>query len=254
MSSRTIKNKKRWIIVIILSVLSGFLIWGASWATYSRLPQPDALTALESDAIVQVSQEPWLTFSPQEGLPSAGLIFYPGGRIDPRGFAPIMHQISAQGYLVVVPTMPINMAIFDPDKADKIMDHYFEIDSWILGGHSVGGTAAALYSSRNPGKVQGLVIWASYPASNSDLSQIDIPVLMIYGELDPRVNQQSIEERKDLLPADTVYQEIKGGDHHQFGTYLTKPDENHATIARSVQQEQITQGTLELLNKAIEDN
>jgi hypothetical protein len=227
--------------------LAGALVWGISWATYARPPLPEALVANQSDEKGLVSTEPWLSFIPEGEKPITGLIFYPGGRIDPRGYSPLFKELSAQGYLVVVPTMPINMAIFNSDIATEIMAHFSGIKNWVIGGHSVGGTAAAIYASQHPDQVKGLLIWASYPANNSDLSKDEIPVYLIYGDLDPRVNRETVTERKGLLPSDTVYLEITGGDHHQFGSYLTKPGESNAIIPRKDQQEIIIQATLELL-------
>jgi poly(3-hydroxyalkanoate) synthetase len=97
-----------------------------------------------------------------------------------------------------------------------------------------------------------LAIWASYPAGNSDLSRFEIPVYLIYGELDPAANRESVLERAALLPADTVYLEIEGGDHHQFGTYLIDPEDDLALIPREEQQKQIIQGTLDMLGLVIQ--
>ena len=237
---------KRWILIALAVILAGTLIWGISWATYARPPLPEALTALESDDLVDVSQDPWLTFTPTGDI-KAGLIFYPGGRIDPRGYSDMMRSIAEEGYLVVVPSMPINMAIFDTNAADEIIDYFSKINSWGIAGHSVGGTSAAIYTANNPVKIAGLAIWASYPANNADLSELDLPVYMIYGELDEGVDRPVVEEKKVLLPPDTIYLEISGGDHHQFGTYLVDPGVDRSTTPRAVQQEQIIEGTLDML-------
>jgi hypothetical protein len=59
-----------------------------------------------------------------------------------------------------------------------------------------------------------------------------------------------VGERKHLLPADTEYIKIEGGDHHQFGSYKIKPEEHLATVERSVQQAQIIEAMLDLLIRA----
>lgn len=240
------KKNYRWLWITLLVVLLGALGWGIQWATYARPPLDEALVALESDKVITVTEEPWLTFTPT-GDVQAGLIFYPGGRIDPRGYAPLLRPIAEEGYLVVVPSMPINMAIFNANAANKIIAHFSQIESWAIAGHSVGGTAAAIYTAKNPEQIAGLAIWASYPADSTDLSQSGIPVYSIYGELDPRANPTAVAERDYLLPIDTVYVEISGGDHHQFGSYLIDPEDHHATISMETQQGQIIQATLELL-------
>ncbi|MEZ4769790.1 MAG: alpha/beta hydrolase [Caldilineales bacterium] len=217
------------------------------WATYARPPLPEAVEALASDDVVQMTQDPWLTFTPAHVTPSAGFIFYPGGRIDPRGYAPLMRAIAEAGYLVVVPEMPLNMAVFRPNTADDIIAAHPEVSHWVIGGHSVGGTMAAQYAGAHAETVDGLAIWASYPADNANLSGDALPALLIYGSLDPRVNDASVTKRLPLLPPDASIVRIDGGDHHQFGSYKINPDEHHATLDRLSQQQQIVQSTLGLL-------
>jgi hypothetical protein len=62
---------------------------------------PEALATLQSDVQVQVETDPWLIFSPVDGKPVVGLVLYPGGRVDPRAYAPAARAIAAEGYLVV---------------------------------------------------------------------------------------------------------------------------------------------------------
>lgn len=239
---------KRLIWGLIGLLLIAGIIWGASWATYARPPLPEAEAALVSDQNVEVLQEPWLTFVPLENATQTGFIFYPGGRIDPKGYAALMKPIAEAGYLVVVPEMPINMAIFDANAADEIIALHPEIEHWVIGGHSVGGTAAAMYTAQHPEKIAGLAIWASYPADSSDLSALDMPVISMYGSLEERVTDESVGARKHLLPADTQYIKIKGGDHHQFGSYVIKPEEHLATLPRAEQHAQIIAAMLDLLS------
>ena len=234
------------LLFVILSVL------GIRWATFARQPLFEAVEALESDDRVAVTHRPWLTFSPLSAPPKTGFIFYPGGRIDPRGYAPLMHAMASAEVLVVVPEMPINMAPFNPNVAAEIVAAYPDIQHWVIGGHSVGGTMAAQYTSRHRDAIAGLVIWASYPADNVDLADASIPVALIYGSRDPRVNEESVARRRYLLPADTRYVRIDGGDHHQFGSYEIKPKEHHATIDRAAQQKQIIEQTLKLIEAASE--
>lgn len=147
------------LILLVLVVALSFL--GIRWVTSERQPLPEAVEALDSDGLVQVAQEPWLVFAPVQGAPDTGFIFYPGGRIDPRGYAPLMQAIAAEGYLVVVPKMPLNIAAFRPNLAGEIIAHYPDISRWVIGGHSVGGTMAAQYANAHREVLNGVVIWAS---------------------------------------------------------------------------------------------
>ena len=243
------KNRlKKIFSLLFVSALAVFIVSGASWATYARPPLPEAVAATQSDDLVAVTDSPWLTFTPMQTAPETGFIFYPGGRIDPRGYSTLMRAIAEKGYLVVVPTMPINMAIFDSNAADEIIAAHSEIEHWVIGGHSVGGTSAALYVSARPEQIDGLAIWSSYPADNSNLSSLDIPAIVMYGGNETRVTDESVGARKYLLPPDATYIKIEGGDHHQFGAYeLTSKDENLATTSRAEQHAQILSAMFELL-------
>jgi pimeloyl-ACP methyl ester carboxylesterase len=238
---------KRIVIAVVLIAVGLLLVWGIQWATYARPPLPEAIDRLESDDVVTVTFEPWLTFAPAVGEPNTGFIFYPGGRIDPGGYATLMHAIASEGYLVVIPEMPLNMAIFNSGIADAIMEQHPEIDHWVIAGHSVGGVAAAIYADQNREIIDGLMIWAAYPADSSDLSDAGFPVILIYASLDPRASEESVAERKHLLPENAQYVRIEGGGHHQFGSYQIKPEEHQATISRTDQHAQILEVTLELL-------
>jgi pimeloyl-ACP methyl ester carboxylesterase len=235
-------------VALVVAVAAFF---GMRWATFARPPLPEAIAALESDDRVTVAYQPWLTFTPQPATHGAGLIFYPGGRIDPRGYAPLMKAIASAGYLVVVPGMPLNMAPFHPGVAGEIIAAHPSVRRWVIGGHSVGGTMAAQYASTYEGEIAGLVIWASYPAESAHLAGAGFPVALIYGSRDPRVNDDSVARRQHLLPRETRYVRIDGGDHHQFGSYEVKPQEHHATIDRTAQHEQIIEATLSLLGAAV---
>jgi predicted esterase len=239
-------KKKIWLLILLL-LLAAATVVGIQLLTSERQPLPEAIEALMSDERVQVEQEPWLTFAPTQATPDTGFIFYPGGRIDPQGYAHLMKAIAAEGYLVVVPEMPLNIAAFRPSIADKIVAAHPEIDRWVISGHSVGGAMAAQYTHTHSENIAGLAIWASYPPDKADLSGLEIPVTLIYGSRETRVTDSSVAERQHLLPADTVYVRIEGGDHHQFGSYEINPKDHLATINRDSQQQQILEATLSLL-------
>ena len=251
MEAQRKKQIFRGLVVVTTLALLTTLIMGLQWATYARLPLPDSLAALENDGLVTITTEPWLTFTPTENPDSTGLIFYPGGRIDPRGYSSIMREIAEAGHLVVVPAFPFNMAVFDANEADEIIVYYPEIEHWVIAGHSVGGTMAAQYADENRDVVDGMMIWASYPAPNIKLADSNLPIVVIYGSEDPAANDIQINESKSLLPAKTQYVKIEGGDHHQFGSYIIEPDEHHALISKEAQHNQIISTTLELFRSIL---
>jgi hypothetical protein len=234
-----------WISILLAVLVGGFILWGETPAK----PMPEALTALQSDAQVTVTTGKWIIFAPTVSQPETGFIIYPGGRVDYRAYAPAAHQIAAQGYLVVIVHMPLNLAVTDAGAAADVITAYPAIKHWAVGGHSLGGSMAANFSHSHPDAISGLVLWASYPAGSDNLSASGLKVLSISGTLDGLSTPAKIAASVPLLPADTVWVPIEGGDHAQFGWYGPQSGDHPATISREEQQAQIVQATAEFLTQ-----
>lgn len=242
--------KKRILITSFIVILAVLLVAGAGfllWANSPSQPMPEALAALQSNASVSVATSPWLTFTPAGQVPTVGFIFYPGWHVDARAYAPAAAAIAAQGYLVVIVPMPLNFAFFGAKRADDVVAAHPEIEYWAIGGHSLGGVMAARYVSGHPGKMQGLVLWASYPAE--DLSAQRLAAVSISASLDGLVTPEKIEASRSLLPADTRFVAIEGGNHAQFGWYGPQSGDSPATLNRMEQQQRIVLATLQLLER-----
>jgi dienelactone hydrolase len=242
-------NKLKWIFLIVVIAL----IVGAGdfviWASGASQPMPEALAALQSDADVNVATGQWIVFRPAITLPTTGLIFYPGGKVDARAYAPAARAIAAQGNLVVITPMPLNLAVFGIDKASDVIKAFPSIKRWAIGGHSLGGSMAASFANKHPDKIQGLVFWASYPADSDDLSERNIAVTSIYGTQDGLATGPKIDHSRHLLPSNAKWVAIEGGNHAQFGWYGLQSGDRPAMVSRQVQQEQIIRPTLELLQQ-----
>lgn len=228
---------------LLVVLVIGFVIWGYTPAK----PMPEAFTALQSNPPVIITSGKWLTFQPADGQITTGFIIYPGGHVDYRAYAPAARAIALQGYLVVIVPMPLNLAVFSPGAAAAVIAAYPGILHWAVGGHSLGGSMAANFAKTHPGAVQGLVLWASYPASSDDLTLSRLKVLSISGTLDGLSTPAKIKASHTLLPADTTFFAIQGGDHAQFGWYGLQPGDNPAGISREIQQVQIVQATVDFL-------
>jgi hypothetical protein len=234
---------------ILLGILLAFIIVGSGvviWAETPPAPMPEAYDALESSSTVTVSTNNWLMFQPVASNTNTGFILYPGGRVDFRSYAPLAKAIAAEGYLVVIPKMPLNLAVFGVNTANEIMASSPQINAWAIGGHSLGGTMAAQFAYDNPSKIRGLVLWAAYPASGIDLSNNTLMVMTIHGTNDGLVSIVQIDDSLKLLPPTTVRVAIAGGNHAQFGWYGDQGGDNPATITRELQQTQILNATLNL--------
>ena len=243
---RILKRVLLVLLAVVLLALVGFTIWA-----YTPLgPMPEAIAALQSDAQVQVETSPWLTFTPVGTQPTTGFVFYPGGRVDPRSYAPATRAIAEQGYLVTIVPMPFNLAVFGANRADDVLAAHPEIANWAIGGHSLGGSMAVKYLFDHPQTLDGLDLWASYPAGNNSLAdRDDLAVVSISGTLDGLATPADIEASRPLLPASTRWVPIEGGNHAQFGWYGPQPGDGTATISREAQQEQIINETVQLLTQ-----
>jgi pimeloyl-ACP methyl ester carboxylesterase len=236
-------SAKSWgLLLLSILVLTACTVWPLVPAG----PMPEALAALESDAQVQVETEPWLVFQPTGQEPGVGLILYPGARVDARAYAPPARAIAAGGYLVVVTPMPQDLAILAPDRAAEVMTAFPTVRHWAVGGHSMGGAAAAIFA-HDRSDVEGLVLWASYPGAADDLSGANLITVSIYGTQDGWTSLDEIDASRRLLPPGTRWVVIEGGNHAQFGWYGPQIGDTAATISREEQQAQTIAATLDLL-------
>lgn len=234
------------ILIPLLIVLAVAVIGFIVWANTPLAPTTEALTALESNRAMQVSDtNGWIVFRPTTDVLKTGFIFYPGGRVDPRAYAPQLRAIAEQGYLAVIVPMPFNLAVFGIDSAQRVIDAYPDIQHWAIGGHSLGGSMAARFVQGHPGAVQGLVFWASYP--DIDLSSANIKAVSIYGTSDAVAQRGTITDSAARLPAGTPFVAIDGGNHSQFGAYGLQPGDNVASASPADQLAQTVAATVSVL-------
>jgi pimeloyl-ACP methyl ester carboxylesterase len=227
-------------VLLFAIAVMGFILWANS----TMGPAPEAFAALRSDEHVTVSAHEFIVFQPSKKRITTALVFYPGGRVDYRSYAAPLHKIAAQGYLVVLLPVRLNLAFFDVSAADRAIAAFPEIRHWVVGGHSLGGVAAATYASSKE-NLDGVVFWASYPADDS-LKNTEMKILSLYGTLDMG-GIDTFEASRANLPADADFVVIDGGNHAQFGDYGIQPGDNRATITRSEQQKQIVNATVRFL-------
>lgn len=234
-------------LALLLLGSGGFVLWASN-----PLPaMPEALAALQSDEQVDVRVEGnRLSFMPRSNSPNTAFIFYPGGRVDERAYAPLAHEIAAQGFLVVIVRMPLNLAVFNPNAGEAVLETYPQIQQWVIGGHSLGGSMAANYSRQNLSKVNGLILLASYPASSADLSKTDLAVLSIYATQDRLATVEKIRASEALLPPTTEWVAIEGGNHAQFGWYGEQPGDGLATLSRQEQHRQTLSAIVNFLQSS----
>jgi pimeloyl-ACP methyl ester carboxylesterase len=239
-----------WVAAIVLVAAVAGVVGIVWWGTHPLGPTQSALAALQSDATVRVSQvaDGW-EFVPASGEPSAALVFYPGGHVDARSYAPYARDVASHGYLVVVPVMPLSLAVLAPNAADEVAAAHPEISRWVIGGHSLGGAMAAQYAARHRGAMRGLVLLAAYPPSGADLRTSGISALTEVGTLDTVIDRANLAAGRELLPRDAVYRDLQGGNHAQFGDYGPQPgDDPNPTMPAAEQRRRAVDGTVAVLD------
>lgn len=234
-------------IVTILAII-GFITWGLT----PLGPTSEALAALESNVNVTVEDKGnFIVFTPTSHVPITGFILYPGGHVDYRSYAPIAQEIASHGYRVSIVRMPLSLAVFGIDRADEVISAYPDMRYWVIGGHSLGGSMAAAYAMSHSDNVQGVALWASYPATSDDMSTTDLKGLSTYGSNDQVLDMDNFNDTVSLLPHGTIMKVIQGGNHAQFGNYGLQPGDGTATITAADQQAQAAGLTARLL-RAVE--
>lgn len=233
--------------LVAFLIVGGFvalLVWSASGPDAGL----EAQSSLSDGSDILVNTEPWLTFVPVEGS-DVGLILYPGARVPPEAYAPVARRIARRGYTVIIPEMALGMAIFSSSIADDIMDARQEIDRWVIGGHSLGGAMATSFIENNPGAVEGLLMWAAYPAASVDISGEGIFVTAIAGTADGLVSFREVSEARDRMPLSYEIVPIEGGNHAQFGAYGDQKGDGEATIEPEEQWSLIVEASVRLLDR-----
>jgi dienelactone hydrolase len=191
----------------------------------------------------------WFAFYPDDPhtVPEVGIIIYPGGLVEAEAYAAIAEQLAEQGQaLVVVKRMPFNLAILDADGASEVIAAFPEVDHWIVGGHSLGGSAAAIFADDNS-RVEGLLLWASYPPDGNDLSNDSFRVVSIYGSRDTVLNRQNLDESRARLPDEALFVEIEGATHAFFGDYGEQRGDGEPGLSREAAQQEIVEASLAVL-------
>ena len=191
-----------------------------------------------------------------------GLVFYPGGLVDPHAYiAPLTRfAISGKAHKVVIVKMPGNLAVMDGNKGAWIYDDFPDVDQWVIGGHSLGGVMACSVVSKYPDFFKGIVLMAAYPQTSTPLNNWSGSVLSLRGQYDGLVDSLTIASNQGLLPqpnwirslssfpADTapktVYYTIPGGNHGQFGAYGAQKGDGTATITAEEQANIVAEAIL----------
>jgi hypothetical protein len=272
-----------WILLALVGILTlAMCLHFVRKLTPNRLEaHPEAKEAirrgLENGSVVI---EPWYDLYMPSELSSdkndqscyfvkSGLILFPGALLEHRSYGVIATKLAAKGMVVIVPNfeparLPAPVLGANANSVMKTLaeiknKHHVTVQEWSVGGHSLGGHAAASMIDKISDDVMSkLIMWGVYSLPGLDLKNSTAQTLLMTATEDGfnwPVNGSKKDDLFQKLPvrvhsldesvaSTTFWYEIQGGNHAGFGSYgpqlFSKPDGNR-TITLEEQHQQIVQ-------------
>ncbi|MGY3778106.1 alpha/beta hydrolase [Isobaculum melis] len=248
---------KRWkkiclSILIILFLLIGLAYGALRYFTYGASSEAQqALTATTEISITETNDVIILkNTKKQTTLPA--VIFYQGALVEAESYSLWAKELAAAGYPVYLCKQPLNLPILATDFAQKVIKKY-EIQDYVIGGHSLGGTAASRYAAEHlqDQHLKGVFFLASYPDTKGAIADTKLAVLSLTGTEDGVLNWENYQESKTLLPQSTIFHQLPDGNHAGFGSYGPQRGDNDTILADGQQQGWIAKEMLDWLQQAV---
>ena len=239
------KSKKIYIagcVAVLVLLFASICMWYVN--DYYRADKT-AMEAFQMPSNVSrtVLADGTVVFEPEQA--EVGFIFYPGGKVEHTAYEPLLQILAAEGVLCVLVEVPLRLAILDVNAAESIAEQYQEVEDWYIGGHSLGGSAAAMYLEEHTDEFAGLILLGSY--STVDLSESDLEVLSVYGSEDNVLNKENYLNSKANLPQDFTEFVIEGGCHAYFGVYGEQAGDGTPTISNMEQIQMTVERVVEFM-------
>lgn len=217
---------------------------------------PSGLEAMVTDSSVTVVETTTqILLSPSGEIKATGVFFQPGAKVDARAYVTTLRPLALAGHVVVIAKQPLGIGFLATDAFDGARSAFPAVAQWVLGGHSLGGTVAALQAtsvssgsteSASAARVVGLLLYASYPAG--DMSDTALPVLSISGQNDGLSTPEAIAASIPNLPGSTTFFEVPGANHASFGDYGLQAGDGVASASRLDTHSDITKATVDFVD------
>ena len=242
-------HKKKLVAGIVLSVLFALILaCGIYLSDYYKadFSEIERVLGKSENQLYEKSllKEGTLCFLPKAGA-KTGFVFYPGGKVQYNAYEPLLAKLAEKGIACFLVKMPFNLAVFNINGAEKVLNQFPEIENWFIGGHSLGGSMAASFLGKNQFDIKGLILLASY--STMDFSESDIRLLSIFGSEDGVLNLEKYTENKSHFSKNAKEVVIEGGNHAGFGFYGPQKKDGKASISSINQIEQTARLILEFI-------
>ena len=119
----------------------------------------EALTAMRSDASVQVTESATrIVMEPTGSVSPLAVLYQPGAKVEARAYAAVLRPLAEAGHRVVIVKQPLGIAFLATGAFAAARADYPETTGWVLGGF-ITGLVAVMVSMFKPhlSKVAGSV-------------------------------------------------------------------------------------------------
>lgn len=228
---KKMKKKTKRILITCIFVFSILAILLGSFFTYVSIyyhGTDNANKYLDDSTLSEViDSKDCVTFQPKANkvttITKDGIIFYPGGKVEYKAYAPMLRGLADLGITSVLVKMPFNLAVFNVNGANGKQEKFPNVENWYMAGHSLGGAMASTYLYKHADNFKGLILMGAYSTVNLS-SYTDLNTLSILASEDGILNQEKYQKNKSNLP-NLTEKTIQGGIHSYFGDYgLQKGD------------------------------
>ncbi len=252
---RATRTGWRHIARIVLVLASIGWVGLMAWLRPFTAVEP-ALGAMSSDAKVTVTEDPTqIVMTPTGSASHTGVFFQPGAKVDARAYAAVLRPLAESGYTVIIPKQPLAIAFLSITTFDATKPAYPAIRRWVLGGHSLGGTVAAMQADSGDADpaapVVGLLLYASYPDTDISTS-LTTKVLSLSATNDGLATPDKIEASKHTLPTGSTFTAIDGAAHAFFGDYGPQPGDGTPAISHDDTRNQISRDSVDFVRNLSE--
>ncbi len=231
---------------VVLAVLGVMAVVVLRMVFPPYVPTDRAVDLILNEDGYSVRRQPYgLVFFPEGEREDPGLIFYPGGNVDYRAYSYWGARLAQAGHVTVIVRMPFHLAVLAPNRADRVIDDLDMVERWYLAGHSLGGAMAGRYVAGEQQKVSGLVLLGAYV--DQDLRPADLAVASLMGSRDGVISQDNLDRGRALLPTNTIWAVLEGGNHAYFGDYGLQRGDGATSISFEVQRDWAVDEVLQFL-------
>lgn len=221
----------RWLVIAGVSVVGAVVAAVVGYALWLSFPQRAEESNLQKARGIEgvALRESARAVVLMPDSPKAGLLVYPGARVEPAAYAFKMSGIAQKGMAVVIAKPLFNFALLDITNPDEYKKEAAGVNDWYVAGHSLGGVKACAVAGAEPQKYRGLVLFGAY--CSSSIKDIRLKVLSIGGGNDGLTTGEDIETHASLLPSNTIFKMVEGMNHAGFGDYGLQDGDAEMTAA-----------------------